>query len=158
MGSRLPWRTCWTDDLGQPQLMSARDTHLVCLLTNNHTHKKGSGWSWIWPLYPYTKLNLRQRVLGEVEKTLMLGKIEGGRRRGGWAGWRASATQWMSLSKQLVMDREAWRAALHAATKSRTRLSDWTELKKRIALLLCQAKGGHSGLMSSKLCVPVWRG
>ena len=48
----------------------------------------------------------------------------------GWDGWMASLTQCMGLSglPELVMDREAWCAAVHGVTKSRTRLSDWTEL------------------------------
>ena len=67
-----------------------------------------------------------------LEKTLMLGKTEGGRRRGqqrmSWLSGTTNSME-MSLSKlqDWVMDREAWRAAVHGITKSWTRLSDWTE-------------------------------
>ena len=103
----------------------------------------------------YSTLANSGKAVDSLEKTLILGGI-GGRRRRGWPmmRWLDGITDSMDVNlselRELVMDREAWRAAIHGVAKSRTRLSNWTEWTVLHNPWLVESWGGEL-LMQSRL-------
>ena len=98
------------------------------------------------------------RRVDSLEKTLMLGGIGGRRKRGQQRIWLDGITDWMDMSlselRELVMDREAWHAAIHGVAKSRTWLSDWTELNEAPIKPWKNGVWGASGLRKhSSICL-----
>ena len=127
------WNTAWI----------SHNSIYVCVYI--YTHARRSNQSILKEINPECSfeglmLKLKLQYVGHLmrradslEKTLMLGKIEGRRRRG-WQRVRSlngitdSMDMGLSRLRELVMDREAWRAVVHGVAKPRARLRDWTEL------------------------------
>ena len=129
-------------------------------LLGDSSFNRASHWRWIWPLYLDTELNLEDRILGEGGAN---GKESACQcKRQGFNHWitpspgggNGNPLQCSCLENP--MNRGAWQVIVHRVAESRTWPNIWTQKKNTFIAL--PGKWGHSGFMSSKPCVPSWRG